>query len=162
MITIWPIIKIIERLLLAMLVGAVAYIVYFCVARPLSVTETVTVPAIKPFSSDDGTIAVALAPYEQYASFFRRDIFSNDPTAADVAANPITPAGQLPSNLRIVGIVLAKTPEIIIEDASARQTYFIRQGQVSNNISFKRVEGNTLWLEYQGQEIAVPVKKNLK
>ena len=112
--------------------------------------------------------AVALAPSETFdlklynpsANTQTRDIFSLTPDTAAPGAVANTPKGQLPANLKVVGIVVSKPSQIIIEDSSANTTYFVTEGNPQGSIKIVKVSPDQMVINYQGQDIDVPIAKN--
>jgi len=88
-----------------------------------------------------------------------RDIFSlSDVDSTGTIEN--TPKGQLPAHLKIVGILIADPSQIIIEDTFAKKTFFIDEYHPQDGIKIVRVIANQMTVNYQGQDINVPVTKN--
>jgi type II secretory pathway component PulC len=88
-----------------------------------------------------------------------RDIFSMG-TAVDLSGVENTPIGQLPDHFKIVGILIAHPSQIIIEDRLANKTYFINEGSPQAGIKIMRVRKDQMIINYQGQNISVPIDKN--
>lgn len=98
-------------------------------------------------------------PYDASTDVEIRDIFS---TSQENASNPVekTPAGQLPAHLKIVGIVIAQPSQIIIEDSWGNKTYFIDEDKTVAGIKIVKVSGDRMVINYNGQEITIPVQKD--
>jgi type II secretory pathway component PulC len=97
-------------------------------------------------------------PYDVYMDkIVSRDIFSS--VAPSVSAFvPSAGESELPVNLKIVGIVVGTPSEIIVEDSSAHQTYFILEGQSQAGITLQRISDGQVLLSFQGKNIVVQLK----
>ena len=100
--------------------------------------------------------AFDLKPYEGTG----RDIFSLSTDINPAGADENTPQGQLPGHLKIVGIIIADHPQIIIEDSSSKKTYFIDEGKPQDGIKIVRAENEQMIINYKDQDISVPINKN--
>jgi len=88
-----------------------------------------------------------------------RDIF----TLSDVGPSGAlenTPKGQLPAHLKIVGIVVADPSQIVIEDTFTRKTYFIDENHPQGGIKIVQIKAGEMTINFQGQDIHVPISKN--
>jgi type II secretory pathway component PulC len=88
-----------------------------------------------------------------------RDIFSLTPAVSPSGAVENTPKGQLPVHLKIVGILIAHPSQIVIEDSFANKTYFIDEGNPQAGIKIAKVGKDQMIINYQGQDIVVPISK---
>jgi type II secretory pathway component PulC len=89
-----------------------------------------------------------------------RDIFSLS-DADDTSGNvENTPQGQLPAHLKIVGILISNPSQIIIEDTFAKKTYFIDESDPQDGIKIVKVNKDQMTINYHGQDIYVPIRKN--
>ena len=147
-------------LFIAVTLGCVVYMGYFLLVARRS-----------PVLMDDGSStkdtavdppALDLKPYETLAAGIQtRDIFSSGPMdAAGVLAQ--TPKGQFPAHLKVVGIVIARPAQIIIEDSDSKQTYFISEHDPQAGIKIARVDKDQIIVNYQGQNISVPIHEHTK
>lgn len=110
-------------------------------------------------NADDRVDVQDLKPYDFYAKQIdTRDVFIPLKQAKPVEVKSF--GGQLPSNFKVVGIILAKPVQVIIEDQTAHQTYFITEDAPVNGIGIKSVSGDAIVLNYQGQSIQVNIKGN--
>ncbi len=92
-------------------------------------------------------------PYEMYLQHMQnRDLFS-----PYVDSSAVSPTGQLPANLKVVGISLGGHPQVVLEDINMHQSYFIDETP-NQGMSIKSVESNKILLNYQGQTIEIPLK----
>ena len=140
-----------------------SYAVYFYLTEmkdfkvhvvPVMSRSAAKIDDLKSFLSYDAK------PYDYYdKQISARDIFSMAAAASNSAsAQAQVVAGQLPANLKIVGIMLGESPQIVIEDANSQQTYFINQNETQNGIKIDHVKGGTVFLDYNGQSIGVDLK----
>ena len=146
--------------LIAAILG-LAYIGYSLLTQ----TKTDTVVLTKAFSHASQTFSEKvlipqLKPYDYYArQINKRDIFTTSAkTAENSSGETMNLPGQLPSDLKVVGIVLGEHPQVVIENNRDHQTYFIEKGQTQAGISLEKVEKNKVYLNYQGQTIGIGLK----
>jgi type II secretory pathway component PulC len=122
---------------------------------PAVALETPEAPSVSE-AAPDSVIADA-GMYESFAQqLAARDIFSSSPQAS--AFVPSAGTSELPANLKVVGIVVGTPSEVIIEDTSARQTYFIIQGQSEAGITLESIKDGQVLLSYQGNRVVVKIK----
>jgi len=100
-----------------------------------------------------------LKPYDVSVGAQARDIFSLDSSVGPSGAVENTPKGQLPEHLKIVGILVGNPSQVIIEDGFAKKTYFIDEGTAQAGIKIVQVSKERVIINYQGQDIPVPVSK---
>ncbi|MBF0503703.1 MAG: hypothetical protein HQL14_01245 [Candidatus Omnitrophica bacterium] len=156
----WPVLRLVQRLSMVLTLGLCAYVAYsmFISQGNSMLPESIDVP-IKAAEFIQPAPELDLKPYDAAVWAQNRDIFSS-PTAIGPSGNvEITPKGQLPAHLKIVGILIAGTSEVIIEDTLAHMTYFIDQGKPQAGIRIVRVNKNQLIINYQGQDIPLAIHK---
>ena len=93
----------------------------------------------------------ALKPISEYADqLTRRDIFNfgSDLTERTTIGENTMP---LPSNLKVVGVIIGRPSEVIVEDAQTQQTYFIKDGETTGPFRVVHASKESIGLEYQGQ-----------
>ena len=101
-----------------------------------------------------------LNPDTSLADSQSRDIFSLSPdNNASVSAVP-APHGELPSNIKIVGLLVAHPSQIILEDSLTNKTYFINEGDTQDGVRIVKSSHDQMTINYQGQDINVPIHKN--
>jgi hypothetical protein len=105
-----------------------------------------------------GVFPAEAKPFDEYADVFaKRDLFS--PAGMDVAEEPAaeirTKAGidDLMRNLKVVGIVFSGRPQVIIEDAGSRETFFLYQDDAVRGATVKDIREGGATLLYENQEI---------
>ena len=89
-----------------------------------------------------------------YRQFSKRDIF-NAPSIAD-DANVSTTGVNLKEalkNFRLVGIILDKQPQAVIEDKTTNTTYFLGKGESLNNLKVKEILESKVIIVYGSEEI---------
>ncbi len=123
-------------------------------------SENSSVVSMKRVGLISPSPAFDLKPYDASANVQARDIFSlsTDVSPSGIVEN--TPKGQLPAHLKIVGILIAHPSQIIIEDSFLHKTYFIDEENPQAGIKIVRVSKDQMIINYQGQDISVPVNKN--
>jgi type II secretory pathway component PulC len=157
--------KILEYIFLAITFMTIAYIGYFFFTknnRPEYAAATAPVITIRNVTPEEVATS-ELKPYDFYAQQIEnRDLFtiSTVPTSVSEANKPLIPEGQLPPNLKVVGIDLGARPLVVIEDTSANKTFFITQESAQEGISIQSVEKKKIFLSYQGQLIEIALKGN--
>ena len=93
----------------------------------------------------------------------QRDIFSA--TTGNAQSQPAlqTAAGssvaQLPASYKIVGIVLGKPSEVVIEDTSLKQTLFMLEGETQGDIKVEHIDKDGVTLIFQGQTQQLKIKE---
>lgn len=88
----------------------------------------------------------------------QRDIFSSKPivgTSTDQSAE-----GELPSNLKVVGILVGHPSQIIVENIMLKETYFINEGETQGGVRLERVYPDKIVINYLNQEMSVPINKS--
>jgi hypothetical protein len=157
----WPMIRLVQRLSMILTLGSCVYLISFLLFRNHDNSMPVGNNAVPP----KGDILVSpnpvldLNPSEESAPVQARDIFSlSDVGPSGTLEN--TPKGQLPAHLKIVGILVADPSQIVIEDTFAKKTYFIDENHPQDGIKIVQVRANQMMINYQGQDINVPINKN--
>lgn len=156
-----PIIRWIQYVSIILTLACLAYVVFFMffkakdnpapidkgafVAKNTSLVPPLPTFDLKPFVSSSGQM---------------RDVFSLTQEVSPTGAVVNTPKGQLPDHLKVVGIVIGHPSQIIIEDSFNHQTYFIDEGTPQNGIKIAQVQKKQMIINYQGQNISVPISKN--
>src|SRR6185436_13696737 len=111
-------------------------------------------PILTALPSQD--MPAPLKPVSAYAQqLAQRDIFNFAATSAEMPQNQNATPGQLPANLKIVGVLVGHPSEVIIEDTQPQQTYFLKEGEASGPFKILRVSKESVGLEYQGQSFEV-------
>jgi type II secretory pathway component PulC len=155
----WPMVLLVQRLSMVLTLGCCVYVLFFLFftnkANPMIENSNI-VPA-KAINLLSPSPAFDLKSYDASEA---RDVFSL-PTAVNTSGTVEgSPQGQLPEHLKIVGLLIAHPSQIIIEDDLADKTYFIKEGSSEAGIKIVRVSKNQMIINYQGQEISVPISKN--
>ena len=100
-------------------------------------------------------------PYEKVAEILKeRDIFSRISLQPDL--NSAVPSGQLPPNIKLVGIIISNPTQVVLEDTLLKQTQFIIEGQKTvDGINIERIENEkgVVYLNYHGQIIPLHLEK---
>jgi len=154
-------IRLIQRLSMILTLGCCGYVIIFLFSKNQDNGMVNNSSAAKPVvaalslpSADDG-----IKPYPEAVNNQARDIFSLAAENLTGVANN-TPKGQLPDNLKVVGIIVAKPSQIIIEDSLSKKTYFIDETTPQAGIKIIRVNKDEMTINYQGQDIPVPIIKS--
>ena len=157
----WPIIHLVQRVSMILTLGCCIYLIFFLLFKthdnsisvennnaPLKDTDLVSPTPVLSLKSNTTSVSVQA-----------RDIFSLSGVGPSGALEN-TPKGQLPAHLKVVAILIANPSQIVIEDTYAKKTYFVDEDHPQNGIKIARVSKKQIVINYQGQEITVPVMKN--
>ncbi len=157
----WPIICLAQRLSMILTLGCCGYVIFFLLFKNQdnSMLENSGIVPAKAIGLVSPSPAFDLKPYDASADAQARDIFSLTAVGPSGAVEN-TPKGQLPAHLKIVGILIAHPSQIIIEDSFAHKTYFIDEGNPQAGIKIVRVNKDQMVINYQGQDIPVPINKS--
>jgi len=89
---------------------------------------------------------------------FHRDLFDSAAVPSNLSmVNAALPANALPVNLKVVGIIIGQPSELVIEDVTTHQTYFIAQGTTVGGIEVTDIQNKKATIKYQGQDIILPL-----
>ena len=80
----------------------------------------------------------------------QRNIFGNSSSVPVIAAASVP---ELTRNLKLVGIILGKTPEAVIEDTEGKQTFFLKKGESFKNAIVEEIQEKKVILLVGGQRI---------
>lgn len=152
------IVYIIQKLLLVTTAGLLIY-AGMTLMKPLPAPDvSISTDAIQKAPQPpvaDMTAYMAQNPQDVITT---RDVFSSVEMPTDLLQTSTSIAGTLPGNFKIVGIVIGKPSEIIIEDSATRQTYFLKESERAAGIEVERFKGQEVLLKYQGQGVSVPLQ----
>ena len=84
------------------------------------------------------------------------NIFAMDASVPDDL--PKMAKGQLPGNIKVVGIVRAKPSMLVIEDTAQAKTYFLPEDKIIDAYRLVSIKQGKAVLVYQGQTFEIPVK----
>lgn len=95
--------------------------------------------------------SVEQKPFEYYAEqIIRRDLFRTAKPPA-VQSTVVDPA--LTSNLKVVGIILDESPQVVIEDLKTNQTMFLKKGDQLRGAIVEEIQESKIILLYEGQRM---------
>ena len=157
-------IRLFQRLSIVLTLGCCAYVglFFFSKDKGNSLPENTTVASPKGVDliAPVPSLTLNLKNYQETGDMAPvRDIFSlAAPNPSGVSTS--TPKGQLPDHLKVVGILIAHPSQIIVEDTSLNTTFFIDEGQTQDGISLAKVSHDQVTVNYQGQDINVPISKS--
>jgi hypothetical protein len=157
-----PILKLAQRLCMGLTICCGIYVISFLLIGGRGEPR---LPEGQDVSGPDSGLILSapgfdLKPYDAAAFDHDRDIFSFSTDTGGPGADESTPKGQLPAHLKIVGVVVADKSQVIIEDAFAKQTYFIDEGTSQAGIKIVQVGAKQVLINYRGEDISIPVTKN--
>lgn len=100
------------------------------------------------------TPAVDVKPYSYYQQEFNsRDIFESPINKKPEEPNPAPSIPELTKNLRLVGIVLDREGEAIIEDLEVKQVFFLRKGDRIRDATIDEIKESKVILTYHDQRV---------
>jgi hypothetical protein len=102
-------------------------------------------------------LVLDLKPYDVTNA---RDVFSPAPAGSATAGMVEDTSAQLPSYLKIVGIVIGHPSQLIVEDKLVNQTYFIQEGSPHAGIKIVKASRKQMIIDYQGQDISLAVHRD--
>ena len=157
-----PIIRLGQRLFIVLTLSCFAYVVFFLLSKNQDnpMPENSSVLAAKAADMLPPSPVFDLKPYDASTQPQARDIFSMTTVDGSSSTAESTPKGQLPDHLKVVGILIAHPSQIIIEDSSVNKTYFIDEANPQGGIKIVKVGPDQMVINYQGQNIPVPITKN--
>jgi len=107
-------------------------------------------------------------PFSTYESRFKeRDLFAlpqqtviqeNADTVSSSNAVSVT-TSALPDHVKVVGIIVGKPSEIVIEDTQTQQTFFIQEGQAQGDFAMERVDNGRVIVSFRGQNFQIPLSQ---
>lgn len=158
----WPIVRLVQRLSMVLTLGCCVYVIVFLFTKNQDnfMPEKSNIISKKALGLVAPAPVFDLKPYDTSANAQGRDIFSSTTTVSPTGTVENTPKGQLPAHFKIVGIVIAHPSQIIVEDSFVNKTYFIDEGGTQAGIKIVRVDKDKMTINYQGQNIDVPITKN--
>jgi hypothetical protein len=157
-----PIIRLGVRLSMIFTLGCFAYVVYSLLfqGKDKALTDDADLVPAKAVAQAAPSPVFDLKPYDASGNDQIRDIFSLNTSVSPSGAIESTVKGQLPEHLKIVGILIAHPSQIIIEDGFDHKTYFIDESTPQDGIKIVRASQDGMTINYQGQDINVPIAKN--
>lgn len=158
----WPIMRLVGRVSMILTLCCCLYILYFIIFKS---HDNFISQESKAASMKDSALVLSepvldLKPYDEAFSGQARDVFSLSDAVGPSGEFENTPKGQLPAHLKVVGILVSNPSQIIIEDTYVNKTYFIDEGQTQAGIKIAKVNKDQMIINYQGQDIALPITKN--
>ena len=158
----WPIIRLVQRLSMFVTLGCCIFVVFYLFSRNQDNFMPADSNAIQSKNIDLLAPATAfdLKAYNTSADPQTRDIFSIDTTVSPSGAVENTPKGQLPDHLKVVAILIAHPSQIAVQDTLSNTTYFIDEYHPQDGIKIVKVDHDQMTINYQGQNIFIPVKKD--
>lgn len=157
----WPRLQLVQRLSMALTLCCCAYVVYFLLMGGrgnFTSLESKDV-SLKDAQLVSPAVALDLKPYDASVSNLDRDIFSFSTAVSPSGATENTPKGQLPAHLKVVGLLIADKPQVVIEDTFAKKTYFIDEANPQAGIKMMRVNKDQMIINYRGEDIFLPIPK---
>ncbi len=152
--------KITQLLLASLFFLATSYIIYSIFFAPSNLPQVLTtdhkVIEVSDFSFNEDSLVK-----DNFVDIRKRDIFNLSASVETSAGIQQVITGELPGTMKVVGIVLGRAPQVVVEDTSAMHTYFISEGKPDGGITLVEVQKDKIIINYQGQNISVPVKTGI-
>jgi len=154
-------IRLFQRLSIVLTLGCLAYVILFSLSKNQddAISDKNNIVPAKGIGLITPSPVFDLQPYEASANSQARDIFSLATTTPSGAVES-TPKGQLPDHLKVVGILIGHPSQIVIEDTSSNSSYFVDEAHPQGGIKMVKVGHDQMVINYQGQDIIVPITKN--
>ena len=152
------ILKPVQLVSLLVLLASVAYIGVFVAHRK---GNDLSVAADPAGDREADAVTDSIVPADDSLESYTNKIASRDIFSSASPSVPFVPSAgetELPVNLKVVGIVVGKPSEIIIEDSSVHQTYFIPEGQSQGGITLQKISDGSALLLSQGKTVVVKIK----
>ncbi|MFH1640930.1 MAG: hypothetical protein ABIA66_03085 [Candidatus Omnitrophota bacterium] len=82
-----------------------------------------------------------------------RDIFKIAPKKQEDIKIVTSRIIEATKNFKLVGIAWSDDPDVMIEEAVSKRTFFLKKGQMINNVRLEAVLRDKVILSYEGEEI---------
>jgi type II secretory pathway component PulC len=128
---------------------AVSYIIYFVVSYQLPSIDQ-DVPTVNVVDAS----LVDRVEQENSVSINSRDLFSVN-LGSGISSSDLSNMTELPPHLKVVGIMMANQPTVIIEDTKQQRTYFLQQHKTQDGMGIEKIDDQHVYLNVQGSVIAV-------
>ena len=122
------------------------------------------VPALKALKDNNApSLAGPVVPDEPLLAddilgkLKKRDIFGVAQKDNILIPNLGALGNDLPSQLKVVAVIIGSPSQIVIEDSADKNTYFVEEGKSDGPFELKSVSNHKIRLNYQGQLIELPV-----
>jgi hypothetical protein len=143
--------KIFNQFLLLVLLGLAGFLVYEMmfevesIGRPARVVRSGEKTEISFFDRQEEK---PFSYYEQ--QFLKRNIFEAAPKAVDETVKV-----SLANKFKVVGIVLGRIPEVVLEDVESKKTLFLHQGDRVDGAEVVRIQEGKVILRIDDEEIEI-------
>ena len=154
------VVYIFEKIFILASVALIVYaVIYF--QKPMQSSIGLMSPQQSSFPSTDSKENISVVDDNLVALVAKRDLFNAVLMPKDLnAALPTQLPNSLPVNFKVVGVILGNPSQIVIEDSNTHQTHFITKGNQSEGIDLLDVNRSQAVIQYQGQEITLPIEAN--
>ena len=159
------ILKTIEGALVLTVCIVIGYIAFalFLKKDQLRIPNEVYHAAVPAAEGQEPSTLQSLKPYSFYAEELeKKDIFgfvAPGSVKGAGAKGPESAKVELPSNFKIVGVIVGHPSEVIIEDTQAKETFFLQEGKQLGDFEIEHAEKEKVALKYQGKSFNVDLKK---
>ena len=146
--------KFLNIALAALLLLFFGYTILQLFVSPVSQIKKISESSERQTPEDKDEIQVTKPKdYEYYnKQFAKRDIFSA-PAIEGGAEGSSVVAQQTVKDFKLVGIILDKQPQAILENSVTKETYFLNEGDKLDRIQIKEILESKVVIIYAGEEI---------
>ena len=148
--------KLANHLLVIIVFIAAGYIgvKYFSQAEKKNEDAELAVPAPKPKAEPKNLVVPETKPFSFYQSVMeQRDIFQSPWDKATAVATAAAPAADLAKQLKLVGIVLDKNPQAVIENVKTKETLFLSVGDSVENAVLQEIHEDKVLFLYNEESV---------
>ncbi len=78
----------------------------------------------------------------------------------DPNATPSNSAKMDLKNFKVLGVMLSKSPTVIIQNVSAGNTQILSIGDKLNDLNLMEIQKNKIIFEHEGQKVELPIEKS--
>lgn len=147
--------KLLNKFLGLLAVIFIGYLVYK--GFVINQNESVDLPVMSVPETEIRAVTPAsyqIKPLSYYTDLIdQRDIFNTsfEKPKAEKSVVAVLQTIDPMKNLRLVGVVLAETPQAIVEDLDAKETVFLAKGDAIKEMVLEDIQETKIILNYQGQ-----------
>ncbi|MFC1704075.1 hypothetical protein ACFL1E_04765 [Candidatus Omnitrophota bacterium] len=145
--------KIVQKALIVVIVVSFIYILFVFLTPFGLESKQPVVTEVEPESTQ---VQIETAqPFSYYSEQFeKRDIFkSRFFDTGDLESYGTDNLEKLLSAIKVVGIIVDETPQVIIEDTKEKKTYFLNEGDFFNQFLVEEIQEGKAILSLEGEQI---------
>ncbi len=147
-----------NRLLVFIFAGLLVYILVdiFVVEKQKKDQDLSQMPAAKENAGIQPEYLKEDKPYSLYENEFSgRNVFQYpwEKPAEELTQNGAQPTIDLSTVIKISGILLGESPQVIVEDINTHQTYFLSPGDSVSNAKVEEIKADKVIFTYNGNKV---------